>query len=121
MAAGILFSMSSGFPSAGSPLSKKGLLYVTAHFVLFFSISVLLHHMKRMLEEVVHRLNGPPLQIVLSVPDQHSDANVIRLHTFVSDIHNQRKPTPAYVRIAYIKKTPHPVSVIMWGVARVVP
>ena len=101
---------------------KQGLLYVAAHLVLFFRISVLPHHIKRMLEEVIHRLDGSSLQVVGLVLDQHSLANAnIRLQTFVSGIHNQMKPTPVYVSIAYIKKTPHPMSVIMWGVARVMP
>ena len=36
-------------------------------------------------------------------------------------MHSQMNPTPAYVRTAYIKKTPHPMLVIMWGVDRVMP
>jgi hypothetical protein len=67
-----------------------------------------------MLEKVVHRLNGSSLQIERLVIDQHPDAIAkIRRHTFVSGIHSQMKPTPVYVSIAYIKKTPHPMSVIM--------
>jgi hypothetical protein len=73
-----------------------------------------------MLEEVVRRLNGSSLEVVGSVPGQHANPNV-RLLTFVSGIHSQMKPTPVYVRTAYIKNTPHPMSVIMWGVARVMP
>jgi hypothetical protein len=99
---------------------KQGLLYVAAHLVLFFRVCVFPHHVKRMLEEVVHRLDGSALQMVRSAHYKLRNEDV-RLPTFVSGIHNQMKPTPAYVRTAYIKKTPHPMSVIMWGVARVMP
>lgn len=110
------------FLECWSIVVKKGLLHVATHFVLFFWVCVFPHHVDRMLEEVIHRLDGSSLQVVGLVLDQHSLANAnIRLQTFVSGIHNQMKPTPVYVSIAYIKKTPHPMSVIMWGVARVMP